>query len=63
MVCYIEDMARKLGYLEESNDISLLSRLQSDSLFDLIFYDVVENLYPEGDYFDRLYGRLHYIIE
>jgi hypothetical protein len=24
-------------------------------LFDIIFYDVVENLYPEGDYCDRIY--------
>jgi len=55
VVCYIEDMARNLGLLGQSNDISSFSRVESDSLFDIIFYDVVENLYPEGDYCDRIY--------
>lgn len=53
--CYIEDMGRLLGLLNEDQNVSNLSKVESDDLFDKVYTVVVNSLYPDGDYCSRLY--------
>jgi hypothetical protein len=55
VICYIENLARQLSILRDNVNISSLNRIESNEIFDSTFIDVVELLYPEGDYCDRMY--------
>jgi hypothetical protein len=55
VVHFIEETARQIGVLDQSTNVSSLSRPESDKLFDIAFIDVVDVLYPNGYYCNRIF--------
>jgi hypothetical protein len=62
VVCYIEEMARILSVLSPDRNVSTLLLVQSEEIFDSVFIDVVQVLYPERDYCDRIFDLTYTAI-
>jgi hypothetical protein len=55
VVGYVEEIARMLQIIPNDQNVSQMSKIESDTIFDKVYLEVVDMLYPDGDYNCRIY--------